>query len=83
VAAENSIEHLIIFSGSRQGQPDGEGLQNTIAAGKALAAMRKLPGLWWSWSCSIPTITRITRRMAPPMSSNSRGGLFPGGEGAV
>ncbi len=44
-AAENGIDHIILFSGNRDGQPDEAGLQNTIAAGKALASQAEAAGV--------------------------------------
>jgi len=44
-ARENQVEHLIIFSGNRAGQPDKAGLRNTILAGKQLAGEAESAGV--------------------------------------
>jgi len=44
-AAENKVEHLIIFSGNREGQPDEQGLQNVIAAARELAPAAEAAGV--------------------------------------
>ena len=45
VAKANEIEHIIIFSGNRNGQLDEEGLRNTIQAGKRLASVAERAGV--------------------------------------
>ncbi len=45
LARENDVEHIILFSGNRAGQPDEEGLKNVIAAAKELAPQAEKAGL--------------------------------------
>ncbi len=45
VAKANQIEHIIIFSGNRDGQPDEESLRNTIQAGNRLASTAERAGV--------------------------------------
>ena len=45
VAKENEIEHIILFSGNRDGQPDEEGMRNVIQAGKQLAPTAEEAGV--------------------------------------
>ena len=45
VAKTNEIEHIVIFSGNRDGQLDEEGLRNVIQAGKQLASAAERAGV--------------------------------------
>jgi hydroxypyruvate isomerase len=44
-ARENQIQHIIIFSGNRDGQPNEVGLENTVLAAKSLAAEAENAGV--------------------------------------